>query len=87
MNPSYLLYRLKNHFKKIKIKGRIVSRKSPDNVVIIEDGTVEVIENTVSTLDGVMFICRKYLRYEDFFVNLLPSHNIGIVKVSRTSSL
>lgn len=74
-------------YSKVKVKERNVSRKSPNNVIMLKSGKVAYVENIVDFDGDVILICRKFEEYEDFFTLPLASHKIGIVVVSKASSL
>jgi hypothetical protein len=75
-------------FERVIFKKLILSCKSPDNCVVIHDGSVILISNFVENREGqVYFIGRKFMNSENLYnLNGLDSKTLGTQIVNTLSN-
>lgn len=74
-------------FSKVKFKNFMLKTREPDNCCCLNDGTIIVIKNFASNIEGTIVIGHKYRSLQDFYSEPCKSSTFGIYVVDNIGHL
>jgi len=76
-----------NQYNKIVFKQFILKTAALDNICCLTDGSIVIVQNFISTNEGIFVIGNKYHSLVDFYSELCESSKLGIYVVDRIRDL
>jgi len=87
VNGPLVNYENYRQFSKVKFENFMLKTKEPDNCCCLNDGTIIVIKNFVSNIEGTVVIGQKYRSLQDFYLKPCKSSTFGIYVVDDIGHL
>lgn len=73
-------------FSKFNINGRTISTLQGDNALFLSNNSVVLASNFIETKNGDFVVGKRFLRYTDFYVDPIPSSELGIYQADKLSN-